>query len=68
MQPDPTDAQVETPLDDALEQAEPAVPSDNAGEESMDEVAEATVHRGMEVGEWDASEQARTVTIEDDDR
>jgi hypothetical protein len=66
MQPDPIDAQLETPLEDAAEQAEPAFP--DAAEESEDEVAEATVHRGMEVGEWDAAEQARTVTIDDEDR
>lgn len=68
MQPDPTDEQLETPLDDALEQAEPAVPSEIEGEETGDEVADSTVHRGLEVGEWDAVEQARTVAIDDDDR
>jgi hypothetical protein len=60
MQPEPTDAPVETPLEDAAEQAAPAVPADSAGE--------AGAHRGLEVGEWDAVEQARTVALDDDYR
>ncbi len=68
MQPEPTDAPVETPLEDAAEQQEPAVPADAAGEESTDEVGEAGSHRGLEVGEWDAVEQARTVALDDDYR
>jgi hypothetical protein len=68
MQPVPRDESVETPLEDAQEQAEPAVPSDVEGEETVDEVAAATVHRGLEVGEWDAAEQARTIAIDDEDR
>lgn len=68
MQPEPTETTVETPLEDASEQATPAVPSDVDEDETLDEVAEATIHRGLEVNEWDAAEQARAVSIDDEDR
>ena len=68
MQPEPADAPVETPLEDAAEQAAPAVPADIAGEESSDELGDVGSHRGLEVGEWDAVEQARTVSLDDDYR
>lgn len=68
MQPEPIDAPVETPLEDAQEQAEPAVPGDVEDEQSPDEIADVAERRGLEVGEWDASEQARPVSLDDEDR
>jgi hypothetical protein len=62
MQPEPLDAGVETPIDDAVEQASSADPSD--GVDDLDYAAD--VHRGLEVSEWDATEQARTVDLGDD--
>lgn len=60
MQPEPLDAPLETPVEDAAEQATSADPAE------IDEVAPPDVHRGLEVGEWDATEQARTVDVNDD--
>lgn len=48
----------EAPADDAVDQATPANPAD----------APEEVHRGLEVGEWDALEQARIVDLDDDYR
>lgn len=68
MQPDPLEAtnepQIETPIEDAAEQAIVADPVE--ADEGRDYAKD--VHRGMEVGEWDATEQARTVDLEDDYR
>jgi hypothetical protein len=55
---DPDERDIEAPPADAAEQAKPANP--------VDEPAE--IHRGMEVGEWDAVEQAVVVDLEDDYR
>ncbi|MEV0004287.1 hypothetical protein AB0H28_18675 [Micromonospora sp. NPDC050980] len=42
---------------DAVEQAATVAPDDADGEP----------HRGLEVGDWDAMEQARVVTADEDD-
>lgn len=55
---DPDERDLEAPAADAVEQATPANPVD----------AETEVHRGLEVGEWDAVEQARVVDLDDDYR
>jgi len=55
---DPDERDIETPDADAAEQATPANPAD----------APTVVHRGLEVGEWDAVEQARVVDLDDDYR
>jgi hypothetical protein len=49
---------IEAPDDDAFEQATVANPAD----------APVEVHRGLEVDEWDAIEQARVVNLDDDYR
>lgn len=56
LQPDERDP--EAPVPDAAEQATPAIP----GDEPED------VHRGLEVSEYDAVEQSRTVQLDDDYR
>lgn len=53
---DPDERDIEAPTADAVEQAIPADPVE----------APTEVHRGLEVGEWDAVEQARVVDLEDD--
>lgn len=57
LQPEVRD--IETPATDAVEQATPANPAENQVEE---------VHRGLEVDEWDAVEQARVVDLDEDYR
>jgi hypothetical protein len=47
---------IEAPIEDAAEQSKPAKP--------VEEPAE--VHRGLEVGEWDAVEQSIVIDMEDD--
>jgi hypothetical protein len=54
----PDERDVEAPAEDAIEQAAPADPAADPVE----------VHRGLEVGEWDAVEQARVVDLDDDYR
>jgi hypothetical protein len=54
----PEERNLETPPDDAQEQAIVADPA-------RDEV---DVHRGLEVGDWDAVEQARIVDLDEDYR
>jgi hypothetical protein len=54
----PDERDVEAPDADAIEQAAPADPA----------VDPVEVHRGLEVGEWDAVEQARVVELDDDYR
>nr|MDT0661846.1 hypothetical protein [Micromonospora sp. DSM 115978] len=54
---DPDERDPEAPADDVVEQATPTEP---VGEDQQ-------VHRGLEVDEWDAIEQARIVGPEDDD-
>lgn len=54
----PDERDIEAPDSDAVEQATPANPVDLPSE----------VHRGLEVGEWDAVEQAMTVDFDDDYR
>jgi hypothetical protein len=49
---------IEAPAADAAEQATSANPADEPVE----------VHRGLEVGEWDAVEQAYVVDLDDDYR
>jgi hypothetical protein len=55
---DPEERDIEAPDADAAEQAAPADPADGPVE----------VHRGLEVGEWDAIEQAHVVSFDDDYR
>jgi hypothetical protein len=54
----PDERDPEAPAADAVEQATPANPADERVE----------VHRGLEVDEWDAVEQARVVELDDDYR
>jgi hypothetical protein len=54
----PDERDPEAPAEDAVEQATVADPSE----------AEPEVHRGLEVDEWDAMEQARVVGLDDDYR
>lgn len=56
---EPEERDMETPASDAVEQATLANPAENEVEE---------VHRGLEVNEWDAVEQARVVDLDDDYR
>jgi hypothetical protein len=53
---------LETPAEDAAEQSIIADPVEAATDGDYTE----EVHRGLEVDEWDATEQARTVDLEDD--
>lgn len=55
---DPDERDIEAPAADAVEQATTANPIDQPVE----------VHRGLEVGEWDAVEQAHVVDLDDDYR
>ena len=55
---DPTERDVEAPVEDAHEQAVPVEP----------EPPDDAVHRGLEVNEYDAVEQSRVVPLEDDYR
>jgi hypothetical protein len=54
----PDERDPEAPADDAVEQATVADPAEQPHE----------VHRGLEVGEWDAVEQARVVDLDEDYR
>jgi hypothetical protein len=54
----PEERDIEAPAADAVEQAAVANPADG----------ESEVHRGLEVDEWDALEQARVVDLDDDYR
>lgn len=54
----PEDRDPEAPADDAFEQATVADPAED----------EPDVHRGLEVDDWDAMEQARVIGPEDDYR
>ena len=54
---DPDERDPEAPPEDAVEQATPADPLE----------APVEIHRGLEVGEYDAIEQARVVDLEDDE-
>jgi hypothetical protein len=62
MQPDPMDRSPETPIEDAVEQS---VLADSV-EGAVDVNYAEDVHRGLEVDEWDATEQARTVHLDED--
>ncbi len=62
MQPDPMDQTPETPIEDAMEQSVLADPVEAAADVDYTE----DVHRGLEVNEWDATEQARTVHLDED--
>ncbi|MBO0870410.1 MAG: hypothetical protein J2P15_17790 [Micromonosporaceae bacterium] len=55
---DPDERDIEAPEADAAEQALPADPVQQPVE----------VQRGLEVGEWDAVEQARVVDLDEDYR
>jgi hypothetical protein len=58
---------IEAPDADAFEQALSADPADEPpGYRSGSDASPAGVHRGLEVGEWDASEQAHIVDLDDD--
>jgi hypothetical protein len=54
LEPDERDS--EAPTADAVEQAFPSDPAEHSGE----------VHRGLEVNDWDAVEQARIVDVSDE--
>ncbi len=54
----PEERDLEAPDADVVEQATPADPA----------LRPAEVHRGLEVGEWDALEQSRIVELDDDYR
>lgn len=54
---DPDERDLEAPPEDAVEQATLVDPAQER----------IGVHRGFEVDEWDAMEQARVVAIDDDD-
>jgi hypothetical protein len=54
----PEERDPEAPAEDAVEQATTVDPADG----------EPEVHRGLEVGEWDALEQARVVDLDDEYR
>ena len=56
---DPEERDSEAPAADAVEQA---TTSDPAEERDND----AQVHRGLEVNDWDAVEQARVVDVSDE--
>jgi hypothetical protein len=62
MQPDPTERTLETPIEDVVEQSVVADPVEATAEVDYAE----DVHRGLEVDEWDATEQARTVNLDND--
>jgi hypothetical protein len=55
---DPDERDIEAPAADAVEQATPVYPTDE----------QAEVHRGLEVDEWDALEQAHIVDVDDEYR
>lgn len=55
---DPSERDVEAPVEDAYEQAIPAEP----------EAVEEEIHRGLEVNEYDAVEQAHVVIMDEDYR
>ncbi len=55
---EPDERDPEASPEDAVEQATPA----NPAEEPIE------VHRGLEVGEWDAIEQAQVVDLDEDYR
>jgi actin-related protein len=55
---DPDERDLEAPPEDAVEQARPANPGLEVPEP----------HRGNDVNEWDAVEQARVVDLDDDYR
>ncbi|MEJ3743393.1 hypothetical protein WEI85_08910 [Actinomycetes bacterium KLBMP 9797] len=54
----PEERDLEAPAADAVEQATTARPADE----------EPEAHRGFEVNDWDALEQARVVDLDDDYR
>ena len=56
----PENADLETPLEDAAEQATSAVPGRPEDDEDL--------RLDIETPEWDAQEQARTVEIDDEYR
>jgi hypothetical protein len=60
---DPAERDVEAPIADAYEQALPV-----SAEDEADAELEEQVHRGLEVSEYDAVEQAHTVPLDDDYR
>jgi hypothetical protein len=55
---DPEERDLEAPPEDAAEQATPANPAEEP----------VPVHRGLEVNEYDAVEQARVVELDEDYR
>ena len=61
---EPEDVPIETPVDDVAEQSLPAAPAEE--EDGPDEAEDAVIHRGLEVNEADAVEQARTVGLDDE--
>jgi hypothetical protein len=58
---------IETPGDDAAEQARSVPPEDNAEEEEGEELREELRELPFEVNEADAAEQDRDVPYDDDD-
>ncbi len=63
---DAADVPIETPADDVAEQVVTAAPLDESDE--ADETESAVIHRGLEVDEADAADQARTAGLDDDYR
>jgi hypothetical protein len=62
MEPHPMEPSTETPIEDATEQSMIANPVDAARDQDYPD----NVHRGLEVDEWDATEQAREVDFDDE--
>jgi hypothetical protein len=62
MQPDPMEAVPNAPVEDAVEQSVIADPAEATADVDYAE----DVHRGLEVDEWDATEQARSANLDGD--
>jgi hypothetical protein len=60
---DAADVPIETPADDAIEQALPVGTADDE-----DATTDALIDRSLEVDEADAADQARSVGLDDDYR
>ena len=59
------DVPIEAPAEDAAEQSRGAVPADETDD---DDDPGTVIHRGLEVNEADAADQARTAGLDDDYR
>jgi hypothetical protein len=56
---EPEERDWEAPAADAVEQATTSDPAEERGDDNQ-------VHRGLEVNDWDAVEQARVVDVSDE--